>query len=144
MASADDVPADFVCVRHERDGRDCDGGAWAVYVGGEHVVWSWNEADADRAAAVVRAALAARTEACARVAEAHAEAHAAAETAWLAMRPTEEMRFATERVRGALDACRTLADCVRAVATGGGDCGVCAAAIARDIRALAATGEGGE
>jgi hypothetical protein len=68
MTDASTTPADFACVKHERkDGEE----AWVVYLGGEHVLWSWDEADADRVARLIAAALAARTAACARVAEAH-------------------------------------------------------------------------
>jgi NTP pyrophosphatase (non-canonical NTP hydrolase) len=69
MSDASTVPADFVCVKHEHD-DDNDAEAWVVYLGGEHVAWSWHEDEADRVARLISAALAARTAACARVAEA--------------------------------------------------------------------------
>jgi hypothetical protein len=121
MSDASTVPADFACVKHERkDGEE----AWVVYLGGEHVLWSWDEADADRVARLITRALAARTAACARV----AEAHAANARANRARNPHEGDADGFSYDDGEAAGCDVVARDIRALATGGSGCAVCAAA----------------
>jgi hypothetical protein len=60
------MSADFVCVVD-------DGDDWSVWLGGVMVARGLSEDSADGVARAIAAALAARTAACARVAEAHGE-----------------------------------------------------------------------